>query len=217
MPDHRLRLYSISSFIAIFGLVGFNVASFLVSWVLFWIIPLIATFIFICALVFEMKYWLSNLILVGSAVVSTIGVTLLTLEVPIYSGYPTYLLLLIPLSFIFIMKFYSQMAIFSSANLIGLTFVVSHTASILPIFAISILAGLGSSVFAINVVDGKSWNARVGSLMIFITIVVGSSIICWLLFQELVLELSIGLPLLGMFSIGIAIIGLISPEESMPF
>jgi hypothetical protein len=111
------------------------------------------------------------------------------------------------------MKSSSQMAIFSSANLIGLTFVVSYIATILPIFVISIVAGLGSAAVVFIAFHSNSWNIQVGSFMVFIAIIVGTTIISWLLFQGLTLELSVGLPLLGMFSIGIAMFGLITPEK----
>ena len=213
MVKHRLKFHSIFSLFGILGLIGFNIASFLVTSGLFWIISIVATFIFVCALVFEMKFWLSNLILVGSVVISVLGVTLINLEVPIYSNYPTYLLLLIPLTYILIMKSYSQMAIFTSANLIGLTFIVSYTASILSIFVISMVAGLGAAAVAFIALVSHSWNVKIGSVMAFTAIIFGTTIICWLLFQGIILAFSIGLPLLGMLSIGIAVVGLITSGE----
>jgi len=180
----------------------------------YWLFTFLGAFVFVCALLFEMEYTLSNVLLIVSAAILCATVGLLSVEVKMIVGtvLPMYSILALPLGFVFAMKHLEQIAVYAGAILVGAMFAIAYSDGSLLVPVVGLILGAICTFLMRGASNTGSWNAQVASFMFFVGLIVAAGVISWLLAPGLDLSLSVGLVLVTIFGSVLCIGGLLLPE-----
>jgi len=173
--------------------------------------------IFISALIFEMQYKVSNLLLVLSSVILTLGVILLHSESPVLSYavyFPTYILLLPALLLMGIMKHFEQMGIFLGALVTGFFFATGIGFQIVFAPIIGTIAGLVVTAIGVILVETADWNPKVCLGFLIVVSFIAAPAISFVIYSSIPIDISytLGIPLIAMLCVIMCVLSFLQDE-----